>query len=149
MEKETITADALRQLLLEQPEAFATRVLALLISIAIFVCVVHLVRTRRLREEYSPIWLGAALAITVLSLWLGALRWLTSMIGAWTPSSTLFFFGEIFLLALCLHYAVRLSQLANQLKILAQELALLRVEIAGRGAGGAQATRRSPGSSQP
>jgi Uncharacterized conserved protein (DUF2304) len=43
-------------------------------------------------------------------------------VGAWTPSSALFFFGELFLLAICLNYAVRLSGLTLQVKNLAQEL---------------------------
>ncbi|MBI4514945.1 MAG: DUF2304 domain-containing protein [Deltaproteobacteria bacterium] len=125
-----LDADTLRRFLMEQPEATATRVLAVLVSLAIFASVLHLVRRGRLREEYSPIWLGVAVAITVLSLWFSALRWLTQLIGAWTPSSTLFFFGELFLLAICLHYAVRLSQLTNQVKNLAQELAILRSDLA-------------------
>ena len=51
---------------------------------------------------------------------------LTRAIGAWTPSSALFFFGQIFLVAICLNYAVRLSQLTLQVKNLSQELAVLR-----------------------
>lgn len=133
MQPEMFDAGALRQFLMGQPEALATRVLAFLISATIFVSVLRLVRRDRLREEYSPIWLGVAATICVLSLWFGALRWLTSVIGAWTPSSTLFFFGEIFLLAICLNYAVRLSELANQVKILAQEVALLRGDASDKG----------------
>jgi hypothetical protein len=53
-------------------------------------------------------------------------------VGAWTPSSTLFFFGELFLLVLCLNYAVRLSSLTLNLKLLAQEVAVLRAELARR-----------------
>ena len=49
---------------------------------------------------------------------------------AWTPSSTLFFFGLVFLLTVCLNYAVRLSGLSLQVKLLAQEVALLRQKLA-------------------
>ncbi|HTO08954.1 MAG TPA: DUF2304 domain-containing protein, partial [Myxococcota bacterium] len=57
------------------------------------------------------------------------LRMLTRAIGAWTPSSTMFFLGELFLVAICLNYAVRLSRASLSIKNLAQEVALLRTEI--------------------
>ena len=50
-------------------------------------------------------------------------------IGAWSLSATLFFFGEIFLIALCLNYAVRLSRITLDAKTLTQEIALLRAEV--------------------
>jgi hypothetical protein len=55
---------------------------------------------------------------------------LTRAVGAWTPSSTLFFFGLVFLLTVSLNYAVRLSGLSLQVKLLAQEVALLRQKLA-------------------
>jgi Uncharacterized conserved protein (DUF2304) len=52
------------------------------------------------------------------------------LIGAWTPSSTLFLLAQLFLVALCLNYAVRLSTLTSRVTSLVQEVALLRAEIA-------------------
>jgi hypothetical protein len=40
-----------------------------------------------------------------------------------------FFLGEVFLVAICLNYAVRLSQSGVQIKNLAQEIALLRAQV--------------------
>jgi hypothetical protein len=40
-----------------------------------------------------------------------------------------FFLGEVFLVAICLNYAVRLSKAGLQIKNLAQELALVRARI--------------------
>jgi hypothetical protein len=37
--------------------------------------------------------------------------------------------GELFLVAICLNYAVRLSKMSGQVKNLAQEIALLKTEI--------------------
>jgi hypothetical protein len=128
--------EELRQLLLGAPEATSTRVLAVVLSLLLVAVVLWLVRRRTLREEYTPIWMAVALGIVSLSLFPPLLLWLTRAVGAWAPSSTLFFFGELFLLAICLHYAVRLSGLTLQLKNLAQELALLRAELDARRAGG-------------
>lgn len=132
MSPEPIDVAALRRLLMDQPEPWTTRAIALAVSVAFLLAVLNLVRRGRLREEYTPIWTLVALGIMVLSVWSDALRAITRAVGAWAPSSTLFFFGELFLLVLCLNYAVRLSTLTLHLKLLAQEIAMLRAELADR-----------------
>jgi hypothetical protein len=57
------------------------------------------------------------------------LRWLSRLLGAWTVSSTLFMLGELFLVAICLNYAVRISQASVHIRDLAQEVALLRQRL--------------------
>ena len=126
---------ATRVLAIEQPESPATRVLALALCTAVLVAVLVLVRRGKLREEYTPIWTVVAVGTMVLSIWFDILRLLTRAVGAWTPSSTLFFFGLVFLLTVCLNYAVRLSGLSLQVKLLAQEVALLRQRLAEGDAG--------------
>jgi hypothetical protein len=121
----------LRDLLMEAAghESGSTRVLAVVGSLLLIALVLWLVRNRRLREEYTPIWLVVAAGIAAVSLHQGLLHALTRAIGAWSLSATLFFFGEIFLIALCLNYAVRLSRITLDLKTLTQEIALLRTEV--------------------
>ena len=134
MNPETRDIETLRRLIMEQPEPGVTRVLALLVSTAFLVAVLNLVRRGRLREEYTPIWTVVAVGIMTLSIWFDVVRAMTRAVGAWTPSSTLFFFGELFLLVLCLNYAVRLSSLTVHVKLLTQELSILRAEVAARSA---------------
>ena len=62
------------------------------------------------------------------TFWFDLVRLITWAVGAWTPSSTLFFLGLLFLLVVSLNYAVRLSGLRREMSTLAQELALLRVD---------------------
>jgi hypothetical protein len=129
MNPNAIDVVALRQLMMDQPEPWTTRAVALAVSVAFLAAVLNLVRRGRLREEYTPIWTVVAVGIMTLSVWTDGLRALTHAVGAWAPSSTLFFFGELFLLVLCLNYAVRLSSLTLHVKLLAQEIALLRAEV--------------------
>ena len=124
-----ITLEELREVFLSAEESYAARVVAVLVSVVIAGVVLQLVRRRALREEYTPIWLGVAAGLLLLSLRFDLLKSLTRAIGAWTPSSTLFFLGEIFLLAICLNFAVRLSKTSVQLKNLAQEVAILRARL--------------------
>ena len=133
MDPRSIDIDLLRRLAIEEPESGVTRVLALVVSVAFLAAVLNLVRRGRLKEEYTPIWTVVAVALIFLSVWFDGVRLITRAVGAWTPSSTLFFFGEMFLLVLCLNYAVRLSTLSVQVKLLAQEVSMLRAQQASPG----------------
>lgn len=120
---------ALREVLLEAPESLATRILAVVLSTGLLAVILLLVRRRKLREEYTPIWVLVSVVITLVSLRFDLLRAVTRAIGAWTPSSTIFFLGEVFLVLVALNYAVRLSRYGIQLKNLAQESAVLRARL--------------------
>jgi len=124
-----IAIEELRELFLSAPESAATRWLGIVISLTLVSVVLWLVSRRKLREELTPIWMGATLAFAIVSVEPRALSALTRAIGAWTLSSTLFFLGEFFLLVICLNYAVRLSKAGDQIRCLAQEVALLRTEL--------------------
>jgi len=93
--------------------------------LALFAFVVELVRKRRLKEEYSILWIAVSLGTAVLASWSGLLIGLTQMVGAVSANSVIFFFGLLFLAALLLHLSVRVSGLSEQNKDLTQELALL------------------------
>lgn len=119
----------LRELFLQAPESTAVRVLALVLSVGLAAVVLWLVRRQTLRAEYTPIWMGVALATLVVGVQLDLLRAVARALGAWTISSTLFFLGQFFLIAICLNYAVRLSQAGVQIRDLAQEVTLLRRRV--------------------
>ena len=98
---------------------------ALVASIALLVFIVEMVRRRRLREEYSWLWILVAVAILVLSVWFGALKWLTHLIGAVTPVSTFFVFGILFLVVTNIYFSIKISTLTTQVKNQAQRLAIV------------------------
>ena len=105
------------------------QIFALLVSILIFVAVVDLVRKRRLREEYSVLWLATSVLMFVLVLryeWLVAL---TTLIGAGLPTTTLFLGSIIFLMLLAVQFCIKISRLTDQVKNLSQENALMKAEI--------------------
>ena len=132
---QTNDIDQLRELFLSAPESDATRLLAIVGSLALTAVVLWLVRRRALREEHTPIWIAIAAGLCGVSLIPGLLTAITRAIGAWTPSSTLFFLGEACLVVLCLNFAVRLSRAGVQIKLLAQELVLVRARLDELGAG--------------
>lgn len=103
------------------------KILAAAIGVSLFLCIIELVRKRRLREEFAWVWLLAGLMIVVLSLWYDLLLFLGKFLGGILPSALLFFFGLLSLLLICLHQAIKISQLTDEIKRLAQELAIMRV----------------------
>ncbi|MBI3008272.1 MAG: DUF2304 domain-containing protein [Candidatus Omnitrophica bacterium] len=101
------------------------KLFAILISIGLILVIVDLVRRRKLREEYSWLWLMSGAVIFILAVWYDLLAAIGNFIGVIVPTSTLFFFGLIFLVLISLHFSVKVSSLTNQVKKLAQELAML------------------------
>ncbi|GEM_PF-599805 len=104
------------------------QIIAAIVSIGLIVFIFELVRRRRLREEYSWLWMLSGAVILLFALCYPALGWVTDLIGAKAPTSTLFFFGFFFLILICIHYAVKVSTLTMQVKNLMQELAILSEE---------------------
>ena len=137
--------EQLRELFLSAPEPGATRLVAVIGSLSVAVVVLYLVRKRRLREEYTPIWMAVAAGLLLISLRADVLMAITRAIGAWTPSSTIFFLGEAFLMVICLNFAVRLSRAGLEIRTLGQELSILRARLDELAAAGGPA---SPGASK-
>jgi hypothetical protein len=104
-------------------------VFALITSLVIFVLIVELVRRRRLREEYSWLWLLTSAAMILLVVWFRLLVLITHLVGAVTPINTLLLFAVLFLFAIAVHYSVIVSRLTSQVKNLAQEVALLSAQL--------------------
>lgn len=100
------------------------RFVALAISVVLMVLIVELVRRRKLREEYSWLWLSLSVAMFVLALWPGFLHFVTGLIGAVVSTSTLFFFALLFLMLINIQFSVEISSLRTQVKNLAQQLSL-------------------------
>jgi hypothetical protein len=105
------------------------QVVALVIGIGMLLLILELVRRRRLREEYSWLWLLTVVVILLLTVWFDLLKWFTHMVGALTPSSTIFFFAFVFLILISLHFSVVISKLTDRNREIAQKYALLELEI--------------------
>ena len=104
------------------------RIIAILICILLVAYVFELVRRRHLSEEYSMGWLVAGSLMLILSISEGLLVWVSNLVGATLFTSTLFFFGLVFLVTICLHFSIRISALTNQVRTLTQHMGILHSE---------------------
>jgi len=104
------------------------RIFALVASLGTLLFILELVRRRRLREEYSWLWVLTSGSMILLVLFYPALEWASALIGAVLPTTTLFIFALLFLLGLSVHFSTVISRLTMQVRRLTQELAILSVE---------------------
>jgi hypothetical protein len=117
------------------------KIFAVIVCCLVFVCTIYLVRNRKLREEYSALWIFTSILMFVLVLryeWLVAL---TGFIGAGLPTTTLFISSIVFLMLIAVQFSIKISRLTDQVKNLAQDNALLRAELTGRSPGAVEQSR--------
>ncbi|MEE2987628.1 MAG: DUF2304 domain-containing protein [Nitrospinota bacterium] len=101
------------------------RIISILVCIFLVAYVFELVRRKHLNEEYSMGWLITGTMMLILSVSEDLLTLISNLVGATLFTSTLFFFGLMFLMVICLHFSIRISALTNQVRTLTQHLGIL------------------------
>jgi len=104
-------------------------IVSLLGSAALFVFVLELVRRRRLKEKYSLLWLFTALCLLLLAVSKGLMDRLSAMMGIYYSPSAFFLLAFIFMMLIALQFSVVISRLSERNKVLAQEMALLKLKV--------------------
>jgi len=105
------------------------QIIALVVTFAIFMFVLDLVRRRRLAERYAILWMTAALALLVLSIWTGGLDALADLMGIQEPANAIFIIAFAVGFLLLLNFSAVSSRLGEETKVLAQEVARLDQEL--------------------
>lgn len=105
------------------------QIFSLAVCVLIFVFTIDMVRKRRLREEYSALWLATSLIMFVLVLKYNFLVRITDLIGASLPTTTLFLCAHLFLIMIAMQFSFRISHQSDQIKNLVQENTLLRHDV--------------------
>lgn len=98
-------------------------------SVLVLVFVLELVRQRRLREDYSLLWLFTALIMIVVSAWRDLLHSLSAAVGIAYPPNLLFLLAALFILLILLYFSTVITRLTQENKEIAQQMALLRYEV--------------------
>lgn len=105
------------------------KIAMMIVCLIIFILILDLVRRRKLKEEYSWLWLLTSVTLFFLIFRYGWLEFLTQMMGAVLPTTTLFIGALIFLMLLSIQFSIRISKLTDQVKNVIQENALLKQKI--------------------
>jgi len=104
-------------------------VYTMILGLALLVFVLNMVRTRRLQERYALLWLLAGLTLTVAPLLVPWLDQIAYAFGFAYPPALLLMLAVIGLLLLIFQLSLSIAHGNEQLKVLTQEVGLLRQEL--------------------
>jgi hypothetical protein len=94
------------------------------VSILLLGIVLELIRRRRLKEEYSLLWLLSGAIILIFSIFPDLLRIISRVMGMFYLTA-LFVISFLFLLLIVLHFSTVISSLSEKNKELTQELSIM------------------------
>ncbi|MBN1926626.1 MAG: DUF2304 domain-containing protein [Prolixibacteraceae bacterium] len=105
------------------------QIISIAASLVIFVVVFNLVRRRKLKTEYSLIWLSVSLIFIIFSFWRSGIDKLAQLMGISYAPSVLFIILLIGIVLILIEFSIIISKQAEKIKILVQEMGLLKQEL--------------------
>jgi len=106
-----------------------TQFIAIFVSISLFLYILYLVRKKKIKEEYSLLWISSSIVFIVFSIWRDGLEYFARLIGIAYPPAALFLILMLAIFLILIEFSINISKLTEQNKILAQEIALFKDEI--------------------
>jgi hypothetical protein len=104
-------------------------VLGIVLALLILAIVLWMLLTRRLREKYAVLWLVIAVIVLLLGIFPELLLGLTHLLGVVVPANLLFALATVLLVGVSLHLSWELSQVEDETRRLAEEVAILRAQL--------------------
>jgi hypothetical protein len=98
-------------------------------SIVFLLFVILLVRNKKIKEEYSVLWLFFGIVFLIISLWRDLLLLISSFIGIAYPPIAFILILIFSIFLILIQYSVIISNLKEKNKNLVQRLGLLEHEI--------------------
>jgi hypothetical protein len=104
-------------------------ILGIVGSLVILLSLFEMLRRHRLREKYALIWGVVALGALTVAAFPSLLAWATTAIGLQVPANLLFFVASLVIMVLTLQHSSELGRLEERTRTLAEDVALLQVEL--------------------
>ncbi len=98
-------------------------------SILILLIIIHLIAKRKLKEEYSLLWLFFGMVFLTLSIWREGLDVIAGIVGIAYAPATLFLVLIMAVYVILLHYSVVISKLTENNRRLIQEVGILAYQV--------------------
>jgi hypothetical protein len=106
------------------------RWLAALAGAITILAMIDLLRRQHVKEKYAALWVAGGLAVAVLSIFPSLLDMLADLLHVRSGPNLLFLIGVIALGLVCVHLSVAVSTLENNNRTLAEEVGLLKLDVA-------------------
>lgn len=110
----------------------ATLILGLVGSIGMLVFLFEMLRRRHLREKYAVLWCTVAVISLIVAVVPSTLDWVSHLVGVKVPANLLFFVSSMLLLFTSIQHSYELGRLEEKTRTLAEEIALLRLDLEDR-----------------
>ena len=106
-----------------------TQIFVVLVGLAMLLLILNLVRRKRLREQYSLLWIFSASVLVLSAIFIRAVDRLAHAVGIYYPPAFLFLIAIMMVMVLQFHFSTVISNLREQNKSLTQELGILGAEL--------------------
>jgi hypothetical protein len=104
-------------------------ILTAVFGVLLLLVILELLRRRQLREKYAILWIVVGLAVVPLAIFPRGLDRVAKLVGVASGASLVLFLGLVFLLLICTHLSWEVSQLEEETRTLAEEIALIRTRL--------------------
>lgn len=98
-------------------------------SIIFIILMIILIRNRKIKEEFSILWLFFGIVFFLLSVWRGSLEVIARILGISYAPAAIFLILIIAIISILIHLSVIISKITDQNKILVQELGLMKMDL--------------------
>jgi len=112
------------------------QIIAAMFLLILFVLIIFLLKTGRLKEKYSVLWLIGIIIMLILTVSRRPLEQISLFFGVYYAPSFLFVFAFLVILALLLHFSVAISGFEKKQKTLAQRLVVMEQKLKDMGGNG-------------
>jgi hypothetical protein len=106
-----------------------TQYIAIAASIGLFIYITYLVRKKRIKEEYSLLWIFFSVVFIFFSVWRNGLEFFARLIGIAYPPAALFIILLLAIFLILIEFSRIISRLTDRNTTLAQELGILKMEV--------------------
>lgn len=100
-----------------------------IVVVAILFFVFEMLRRQKLREKYAVLWIVIGIGTLLLAAFPALLEQASGLLGIQVPANLLFITTLVLLVGVCLHLSREQSQAEDEVRILCEEVALLKVEL--------------------
>lgn len=104
-------------------------VLLFVFAVFVLAVILSLLLRRKLREKYAILWLIVGLAMLLLAAIPPLLGWLADLLGVAVPSNLVFALAMGLLILVAVHLSWELSTAEDEVRRLAEEVAILRSSV--------------------
>jgi len=98
-------------------------------SVALFFLLIYLIRNKRIKEEYSLLWLLFGAIFIIFSTWRSGLDFIANIVGISYPPAAMMLLFMLAYFFILIQFSTIISRLSDRNKNLTQEIGLLKMEM--------------------